>query len=220
MLTVLVNISLILITSLIIVRTSFDSNPKQEWTQAQKARTINLQIVGEKASLSLGKRYWQIVLKGKSYTCTNTKSILSHALIVSSIVQNSFFLLLYFFNISLFFVFPLLFFPLNLFLCYILWFFPCPISPLLEPFTLSCKAACLLFRHHLHINAARELAGQHLMRRQQYFQIFVIPYPYPLSGICPSPCRKILLICCIKRLRRFLTTSDRGSEMVIILEHG
>ena len=25
-----------------IVRTSFDSNPKQDWTQAQKARTINL----------------------------------------------------------------------------------------------------------------------------------------------------------------------------------
>ena len=36
--------------------------------------------------------------------------------------------------------------------------------PLLEPSILSCKAACLLFRHHLHINAARELAGQHLMR--------------------------------------------------------
>ena len=36
---------------------------------------------------------------------------------------------------------------------------------LLEPSTLSCKAACSLFRHHLHINAARELVGQHLMRR-------------------------------------------------------
>ena len=36
--------------------------------------------------------------------------------------------------------------------------------PLLEPSIFSCKAACLLFRHHLHINAARELAGQHLMR--------------------------------------------------------
>ena len=24
------------------VRTSFDSNPKQEWAQAQKARTMNL----------------------------------------------------------------------------------------------------------------------------------------------------------------------------------
>ena len=37
--------------------------------------------------------------------------------------------------------------------------------PLLEPSTLNCKTACSLFRHHLHINAARELAGQHLMRR-------------------------------------------------------
>ena len=35
--------------------------------------------------------------------------------------------------------------------------------PLLEPSILSYKAACSLFRHHLHINAARELAGQHLM---------------------------------------------------------
>ena len=45
--------------------------------------------------------------------------------------------------------------------------------PFLESSILSCKAACLLFRHHLHINAARGLAGQHLMRRQQYPQIFV-----------------------------------------------
>ena len=36
---------------------------------------------------------------------------------------------------------------------------------LLESSILSCKTACSLFRHHLHINAARELAGQHLMRR-------------------------------------------------------
>ena len=42
--------------------------------------------------------------------------------------------------------------------------FLCSPLPLLEPSTLSCKAACSLFRHHLHINAARELAGQHLMR--------------------------------------------------------
>ena len=35
--------------------------------------------------------------------------------------------------------------------------------PLLEPSILSCKAVCSLFRHHLHINAAKELAGQHLM---------------------------------------------------------
>ena len=39
--------------------------------------------------------------------------------------------------------------------------FLCSPLPLFEPSTLSCKAACSLFRHHLHINAARELAGQH-----------------------------------------------------------
>ena len=55
--------------------------------------------------------------------------------------------------------------------------------PLLEPFIFSCKAACSLFRHHLHINAARELVGQHLMRGQQYFHIFVFSHSYPLSDI-------------------------------------
>ena len=43
-----------------------------------------------------------------------------------------------------------------------------PFSPSLLPFLessiLSWKAACSLFRYHLHINAARRLAGQHLMR--------------------------------------------------------
>ena len=148
-----------------------------------------------------------------------------------------------------FFLFTIVFLqPFALFLCYfrpsllnpfshyILWFlyhflhprmsqvlgvlFLCSPLPLLEPSALSYKATCLLFRHHLHINAARELAGQHLMRRWQYFQIFVIPHPYPLSGICPSPCRKVPLIRCIKGLRRFPATSDRGSEMVIILGQG
>ena len=74
--------------------------------------------MGEKASLNLGKRYWKIVLKGKSYTCTNTKSILGHALVVWSRVHNSFFLLLYFFNLVLFFSFfsSVLFFSPPLFL--------------------------------------------------------------------------------------------------------
>ena len=87
------------------------------------------------------------------------------------------------FALSLSFFF-LVFFPvslsLNPFSYYILWFlhhflhprvgqvlgilFLCSPLPLLEPSTFSCKAACSLFRHHLHINAARELAGQHLMR--------------------------------------------------------
>ena len=61
-------------------------------------------------------------------------------------------------------------------------FFPL-LLPFLESSILSCKAARSLFRHHLHINAARGLAGQHLMRRQQYPQIFVFPHPYPLFDI-------------------------------------
>ena len=58
--------------------------------------------------------------------------------------------------------------------------------PILEPSILSCKAVCSLFRHHLHINATRELAGQHLMRGQQYSQIFVFSHSYPLSNIFSS----------------------------------
>ena len=50
--------------------------------------------------------------------------------------------------------------------------------PLLEPSILSCKATCSLFRHHLHINAARKLAGRHLMRREQYLKIFVHVHYY------------------------------------------
>ena len=42
----------------------------------------------------------------------------------------------------------------------------CPIWHLLELPVGSCKAASLLFRYHLHINAARELVERSLMRRQ------------------------------------------------------
>ena len=81
----------------------------------------------------------------------------------------------------LFLVFFLVCLPLNPFLYYILWFlhqffhprvgqalgviFLCSPLPFLEPSTLSCKVACSLFKHHLHINAVRELARQHLMQR-------------------------------------------------------
>ena len=79
---------------------------------------------------------------------------------------------------------------------YILWLFlPFPPStcgsgggnpfflllpPFLESSILSCMVACSLFRHHLHINAARGLARQHLIRRQQYPQIFIFSHSYPL----------------------------------------
>ena len=82
-------------------------------------------------------------------------------------------------SLSLSFSFPVRFFfsPsfLHLYSYYILWLF-FTISSIhvwikwwtsffsaspafLESSILSCKAACSLFRHHLHINAARGLAG-------------------------------------------------------------
>ena len=117
-----------------IVRTSFDSNPKQGWAQAQKARTMNLLKAGEKASLNIRKKYWLIVLKGRNYSCTNTKSLFGYALMVWSIIWNSFFLLLSFFHLLLFFFsfsffWFFFFFFLNPFSCYILWF----LHPFLHP---------------------------------------------------------------------------------------
>ena len=113
--------------------------------------------------------------------------------------NTQFFLFSLFLSLSFFFVF--FFCPLFLRLSsyYILWLFiPFPPStcglgvgspffslllPFLESSILSCKAACSLFRHHLHINVARGLARQHLMRRQQYPQIFVFSHSYPLYDI-------------------------------------
>ena len=66
--------------------------------------------------------------------------------------------------------------------CWRSFFFPL-LLPFLESSILSCKATRSLFRHHLHINAARGLAGQHLMQRQQYPQIFVFSHSYPLFDI-------------------------------------
>ena len=57
--------------------------------------------------------------------------------------------------------------------------------PFLESSILSWKAARLLFRHHLHINAARRLAGRYLMRRGQYLKIFVPVHYYLLFDIFP-----------------------------------
>ena len=108
----------------------------------------------------------------------------------------------FFFFFSLFSLFSVCVPLFSLSLYYILWFLHHFLNPrvgqvlgvlsllplpLLEPFILSCKAACSLFRHHLHINAARELVGQQLMRGQQYFQIFVFSHSYPLSDIFSSP---------------------------------
>ena len=150
--------------------------------------------------------------------------------------SSEFFLFLVIFIQPFFFsVFSLFLLSLNAFSRYIPWFLlhshrtrviqvlgvsPCPIPHLLEPFTISCKAACLLFRHHLHINAARELVGKHLMWRKQLLQIFVILHPHHLPSIYPSPCHEIPLIYYIKGMRMFLATSDRSSEMNILLGYG
>ena len=89
------------------------------------------------------------------------------------------------------------FFPFSLSSYYILWLFYhflhprvgqvlevlFLLLPLIESSILSCEAACSLFMHHLHINAARGLVGQHLMWRQQYPQIFVFSHSYPLFDI-------------------------------------
>ena len=115
--------------------------------------------------------------KKSSRTCPNTMTKSADFFIFTVVFLQPFTLSLSF----LFLVFFLVSFPLNPFSYYILWFLHQFLHPrvgqalgvlflyspltLLEPSTLSCKAACSLFRHYLHINAARELAGQHLMRR-------------------------------------------------------
>ena len=140
------------------------------------------------------------IYKEYPWTCPstmteNTKFFLFAVVFLQPFCSFSFF---FFFFSSLFSVSL----PFSLSSYYILWFFtPFPPStfgsgvgspfpllplPLLEPSILSCKAACSLFRHHLHIKAARELAGQHLMRGQQYSQIFVFSNSYPLSDIFSS----------------------------------
>ena len=113
--------------------------------------------------------------------------------------NTQFFLFSLFLSLSFFLVFFSVSLPFFFSSYYILWLFlPFPPStcesgvgspffllllPFLESSILSCKAACSLFRQHLHINAVRGLAGQHLMRRKQYPQIFVFSHSYPLFDI-------------------------------------
>ena len=110
-------------------------------------------------------------------TCPSTMTKSTEFFLFTVVFIQSFALSLSF----LFVVFFLVSLPLNPFSYYILWFlhqflhprvgqalgvlFLCSPLPLLEPSTLSYKAAYSLFKHHLHINAAKELAGQHLMWR-------------------------------------------------------
>ena len=124
-----------------------------------------------------GKKLHAHTCKKYPRTCPSTMTKSAEFLLFTVVFLHPFALFF-----SLFFlVFFLPSFPLNLFSYYILWFlhqflhpcvgqalgvlFLCSPLPLLEPSTLSCKVACSLFRHHLHINAVRELAGQHLIQR-------------------------------------------------------
>ena len=129
-----------------------------------------------------GKKLHAHTCKKYHRTCPSTMTKSAEFLLFTVVFLHPFALSL---SLSLSLSFSLSFFlpslPLNLFSYYILWFlhqflhprvgqalgvfFLYSPLPLLEPSTLSCKAVCSLFKHHLHINAARELAGQYLMRR-------------------------------------------------------
>ena len=132
------------------------------------------------------------------YICT--KSIIEHVLVLW-LESTQFFLFSLFLSLIFLSLFLSLAPPFFLPSYYILWLFllfppstcglgvESPFSPsllsFLESSILSYKPACSLFRYHLHINAAKRLAGRHLMRRWQYPQIFVIPHSYPLFDIFP-----------------------------------
>ena len=122
-----------------------------------------------------GKKLHAHTCKKYPRTCPSTMTKSAEFLLFTVVFLHPFAL-----SLSLSFSFSF-FFPLNLFSYYILWFlhqflhsrvgqalgvlFLCSPLPLLEPSTFSYKAAYSLFRHHLHINAARELVRQHLMQR-------------------------------------------------------
>ena len=152
---------------MVFVRTRFDLNPKQEWIQSHVAQTMNLQSVEKKASLILGQNigFQCEKIQDTSMECSNKSS--------SDMPQRSYFPFL-----SLFLLRPT--FLLSFLALYTMAFLPflsstCgpgiqhPFSssplPSLESSILSWKAVRSLFRYHLHINAARRLAGRHLMRR-------------------------------------------------------
>ena len=161
------------------VRTGFNLNPKIGMDSGPTSPNNKFVESGEKASLNLEKRFRLLVFKEKSYTCNNAEI---HPRSCPGRVINSlkffrftvvflqpFFLSFAFFFLSLWIPFRVIYHGFRtIFTIHVwvrCWKFPCPILHLLEPSAISCKAACLLFRHHLHINAARELVGKHLMWR-------------------------------------------------------
>ena len=126
------------------------------------------------------KSFYAYIYRKYSRTCPSTMTESTKFFLFAVVFLQPLCSLSLFFFSSLFFFFCPPFLHLSSY--YILWLFlPFPPStcgsgggspffllllPFLESSILSCKAACSLFRHHLHINAARGLAGQNLMRRQ------------------------------------------------------
>ena len=94
------------------------------------------------------------------------------------------------------------------------------LSPFLESSILSWKAACSLFKYHLHINAARRLAGRHLMRRWHTLRYLLFLTLILYLIFPPSFCCKV----CPRRYSKWLIslpdTLDRSSKVAIVLGHG
>ena len=145
------------------VRTRFDLNPKREWIQTHVARTINLQSAGKKASLILGQDIGFQRKEARVTSVVYTKILLGHVPVQR--FQNNFFFFPFLF--PFFVLYTMASLPFSSSTCGLGVESPFSSSFLtfLESSILSWKAARLLFRHHLHINAARRLAGRHLMRR-------------------------------------------------------
>ena len=142
---------------IIIVRTRFGLNPKEEWIQAYKAPNNKFVECGiKRQSGSRAKILDSRFRRKELYVHISTKSILRPALVSSPqyTILPPYYILWLFYR----FLHP------RVDQAFLVLFFS-PFLPFLEPSILSCKAAYSLFRYHLHINTARRLAGQQLMRR-------------------------------------------------------
>ena len=115
------------------------------------------------------------VRRKKLYVYLYKKNVLRLVLVCSLLLLSSYYILLLFLPFS----------PSTCGLGIESHFSPSLLS-FLESSVLSCKAVRSLFRYHLHINAARRLVGQHLMRKWQYPQIFVTSHSYTLFDIFSS----------------------------------
>ena len=149
---------------------------------AHVARTINLQSAGKKASLILGQDIGFQRKETKVTGVVYTKSLLGHVPVQR--FQNNFSVLFLF---PFFVLYTMASLPFSSSTCGldVESSFSSSFLPFLESSILSWKAARLLFRHHLHINATRRLAGRHLIRRGQYLKIFVPVHYYLLFDIFP-----------------------------------